>query len=171
MFREMTGDVLKAGAEAVAHGCNCMGAMGAGIAAAFAKRWPEMEAEYVTECQARRFRPGDVMPWAVDEGQACFDRGLRWVYNLGTQLYPGADARCEWIRTSVIGMLRHAELHSVGSIAVPRIGAGIGGLEWDQVRSILRELGDSTSVSLVAVSRPQADQPRFGFPDFRGSMV
>lgn len=38
--------------QAFAHGCNCQGSMGAGIAKTFRARYPEMYEEYRRRCKA-----------------------------------------------------------------------------------------------------------------------
>src|SRR5262245_30745605 len=65
-------------AQALAHGCNCQGSMGAGIAKGFRDRYPAMYEEY-RRCKAeyRRFNLGDAWLWKSD--------GRPWVFNLGTQ--------------------------------------------------------------------------------------
>jgi O-acetyl-ADP-ribose deacetylase (regulator of RNase III) len=62
--------------RAWAHGCNCAGAMGAGIAVEFKRRFPRMFEEYKLRCADGRFGLGDVFVWS--EGELT-------VYNLGTQ--------------------------------------------------------------------------------------
>src|SRR6516162_9555807 len=65
--------------QALAHGCNCQGSMGAGIATGFRDRYPEMYAEYRRRCKAepRQFNLGDAF-LSQAEGQP-------WVFNLATQ--------------------------------------------------------------------------------------
>src|SRR5262245_5324107 len=65
--------------EAFAHGCNCKGSMGAGIAKEFRARYPEMYEEYRRRCKAtpREFNLGDAFLWKEEEQP--------WVFNLATQ--------------------------------------------------------------------------------------
>src|SRR5579872_7145955 len=71
------GDIFATeGLTAFGHGCNCAGAMGAGIAIEFKRRWPRMFDEYRARCEDGRFGLGDVFVWA---------EGPHTVYNLGTQ--------------------------------------------------------------------------------------
>src|SRR5262249_36368471 len=67
------------GARAFAHGCNCQGSMGAGIARTIRARYPRMYEEYRSRCKAkpRRFNLGDCWLWKADDQP--------WVFNLGTQ--------------------------------------------------------------------------------------
>jgi O-acetyl-ADP-ribose deacetylase (regulator of RNase III) len=67
------------GAEALAHGCNCQGSMGAGIARGFRDRYPEMFEEYRRRCKAkpRKFNLGGAFLWKSE--------GKPRVFNVGTQ--------------------------------------------------------------------------------------
>ena len=48
------------GLDALAHGCNCAGAMGKGIAVHFRERFPNMYGEYKQRCADGRFTLGAV---------------------------------------------------------------------------------------------------------------
>lgn len=125
-------------AQAFAHGCNCQGSMGAGIAVGFRERYPEMYEQYRARCKAkpRQFNLGDVWLWKADERP--------WVFNLGTQERVWrARASYEAIETAVGRMRELADTEGVTSIAIPRIGVGYGGLSWKKVRAIVeRVFGD-----------------------------
>ena len=130
----LTGDLFvnRHQAEALAHGCNCQGVMGAGIAVGFRERYPRMFEEYRRRCKAkpREFNIGDVFFWKED--------GLPAVFNLGTQEdYCHARATCQAIEVALRAMKQRAGQEGITSIALPRIGAGYGGLAWKQVRTII----------------------------------
>jgi O-acetyl-ADP-ribose deacetylase (regulator of RNase III) len=124
---------------ALAHGCNCAGAMGAGIAVAFKARWPAMFAEYQTRCADGRFKLGDVFVWRAAETT---------VFNLATQPHWRAGAELAAIEASVGVMLRQGESLGLDHIAMPRIGAGLGGLAWDDVLSVIAPLAAASVVDL-----------------------
>ena len=46
-------------------------------------------------------------------------------------------------------MVELAELENIQNIGLPKIGAGLGGLDWQQVKSMLIEIGKNTSVDLI----------------------
>ena len=55
------GDIFSiSGISCYAHGCNCAGAMGKGIALQFKKRFPQMYLQYRKKCLQNQFHPGDV---------------------------------------------------------------------------------------------------------------
>jgi len=111
------------GAEALAHGCNCQGSMGAGVAVGFRERYPEMFAEYRRRCKAspREFNLGDAFLWKAG--------GKPWVFNLATQEGIGqVRVSYQAIEAALRSMLRQADRENITSIAVPRIGSAYGGL-------------------------------------------
>jgi O-acetyl-ADP-ribose deacetylase (regulator of RNase III) len=122
-------------AQALAHGCNCQGSMGAGIATGFRDRYPALFTEYRRRCQAepREFNLGDAFLWKADDRP--------WVFNLGTQEGVWrARASYEAIETALQSMRRQADREGIASIALPRIGAGYGGLSWRKVRAIVEKV-------------------------------
>lgn len=136
------GDLFLLQVPALAHGCNCAGAMGKGIAVEFRKRWPNMYEAYREASKDGSFRPGDVLPWRADN---------RVVYNLGTEEHWRKGARLEFIEQSVREMLRQAEAEGISAIGLPRLGAGHGKLPWSQVRGLLTQLAAASPVELVVV--------------------
>jgi len=118
------GDLFSVEADVIAHGCNCQGVMGAGIAKAFAAKFPSMYREYSKECYIGTYVPGDFMPWHENDVMGV---------NLFTQENPGADATYEAVVVSLIGVSQRIKrayaLHPV-IFAMPLIGCGIGGLHF-----------------------------------------
>ena len=135
---------------ALAQGVNCSGVMGAGIAPLFRSRWPDMYLAYRAACRSRTLTLGSVLPWVAPDG--------RTIYNLATQDRPGRHAVLGAVQDSVQAMLVHAEQTGVHRVALPRIGAGIGGLVWADVNTTLAFLADRSPVRVTVVSLP--DRPR-----------
>jgi N-glycosidase YbiA len=131
-------------ARAFAHGCNCQGSMGAGVARTFRARYPEMYEEYRRRCktQPRQFNLGDCWLWRQDD-QPC-------VFNLGTQEgFWRSRASYEAIETALRAMRRQADAQDITSIAIPRIGVGYGGLSWKKVRAIVEAVFGDWAGTLV----------------------
>jgi O-acetyl-ADP-ribose deacetylase (regulator of RNase III) len=118
-------------AEALAHGCNCAGSMGAGIAVGFRQRYPEMFEEYRRRCRAKppEFTLGSVFLWREESKPA--------VFNLGTQPRPGRGATYTAVEEALRAMRQTADAEGITSVAMPRIAAGYGGLSWEKVRAIV----------------------------------
>jgi O-acetyl-ADP-ribose deacetylase (regulator of RNase III) len=132
------GDIFDGKADAFCHGVNTKGVMG-GLAGEIAKRFPDLAHLYEAMCELRQLDGGDILPVFFDKW---------WIYNLVTQIEPGADARLDLIEETVAKMIEHAEVNGVKSINIPKIGSGIGGLKWDDVLSVITKAGEESSVVL-----------------------
>jgi O-acetyl-ADP-ribose deacetylase (regulator of RNase III) len=148
------GDIFATeGLRVFAHGCNCAGGMGAGIAIEFARRWPRMQEEYVARCADGRFGLGDVFAWT---------EGEHTIYNLGTQLHWKKKAQLPALTKALRTMLEMAPASGIERIGLPRIGAGLGGLDWTRVKRVLGEVGAETKVTLTVFEqfiRAKGDAP------------
>src|SRR2546423_1466176 len=118
-------------AEALAHGCNCAGSMGAGIAVGFRERYPAMFEEYRRRCKAKppEFTLGGVFFWRED--------GKPAVFNLGTQPRPGRGATYPAVEAALRAMRQLADDEGIRSIAIPRIAAGYGGPSWEKGKAVI----------------------------------
>ena len=118
----------------VAHGVNCQGKMGSGVAKAVRETWPSAYAVY------RR------APIGSDMIGSCLIVTIAerlFVANCYTQVFYGVGgkfARPEAIRESVGRAFEWAYYYNV-PLYMPKIGAGLGGLDWHkEVVPIIAEL-------------------------------
>jgi O-acetyl-ADP-ribose deacetylase (regulator of RNase III) len=129
----VTGDLFvnRVGAEALAHGCNCAGSMGAGVAVGFKARYPALFDEFRRRCKSKppEFTLGDVFLWRED--------GKPAVFNLATQPRPGRGATYSIVEVALKALRTAADEAGIRSIAMPRIAAGYGGLSWKKVRALI----------------------------------
>lgn len=128
------------GVRAYGHGCNCAGAMGAGVAIEFKRRYPRMFEEYAARCADGRFGLGDVFMWT---------EGDETVFNLGTQEHWRKKAQLPALAQALRKMVELAANGSIERVGLPRIGAGLGGLDWMRVKRVLEEVGKETKITLV----------------------
>jgi O-acetyl-ADP-ribose deacetylase (regulator of RNase III) len=126
----------------IAHGCNLLGSMGAGIAAQFKAAFPDMYTDYKMACARKVYKPGDVMWWPDDS-----DPPLE-IFNMFTQDRPGPCAKLEWVEAAIQELIRQAEHMNLFSIGMPMIGCGIGGLAENDVVYLLEKYASET-VTLV----------------------
>lgn len=128
-----------------AHGCNCAGAMGKGIALQFRNKFPELYKQYKKLCATKEFSPGDVFKYDYSDGT---------IYNLGTQKTWREKAQLKYIKQSLNLMLDMACVDNVGEIVMPAIGAGLGGMDWNEIKLLINEVANSfPSVNLYVVEQ------------------
>lgn len=141
-----TGDLFTTTAEGIGHGVNCRGLMGSGIAVQFRERYREMYPLYANLTSAGGLIPGECFTYRVGSAG---ERGS-WVFNIASQNQPGADARLEWLTAGVQAALTAAHRRGVRTLALPQIGCGIGGLNWDDVLPVLTQLAEESPVDIEA---------------------
>ncbi len=125
--------------RAYAHGANCAGAMDSGVSAAFKRRFPAMFEEYALRCSDGRFKLGDVFVW----GEGDFV-----VYTMGIQEHWKKRPKLAALARALDKTVALAARSGVERIALPRLGAGVGGLDWPRVRKVLTEVGAETDIEL-----------------------
>jgi len=116
-----------------AHGCNCAGAMGRGIALQFKEKFPKMYIEYKKMCKEGLFSLGEVYIYKYAKGT---------VFNLGTQATWKTKANIKAVESSLSKMLFYAHNNNIIKIALPKIGAGLGGLNWNDVKSVINKVAE-----------------------------
>ncbi|NQX85043.1 MAG: macro domain-containing protein [Flavobacteriaceae bacterium] len=129
------GNIFKLeGVSNYAHGCNCAGAMGKGIALQFKSKFPKMYDAYKTLCKQNDFNLGDVFAYDYEDGV---------VFNLGTQKTWRTKADYKAIEKSLNNMLGLCVRKKIYHVALPRIGAGLGGANWNKVKLIIQKVASS----------------------------
>ena len=124
------GDLFLSGAHTIAHGVNCAGKMGAGIAREFKRRYPQMFDEYRRRCSSGELRPGGYFLDKTTEP---------WVLNLATQ-DTTHGAALEHVRSCLEDFARYYSQEGIKSLAIPKIAAGLGGLDWNMIRDLIERV-------------------------------
>ena len=138
------GDLFTHSGGVLAHGVNAAGAMGAGIAVLFKKKWPGMYTEYHKECKEGNIVPGMAWKWESITGPLLTEQdrlaetvGVT-VYNLAIKSHWRNPASYNAIEASVDEMLIDMHQTRRKSVAMPWIGCGLGGLDQGYVTKILK---------------------------------
>ena len=129
MIELRAGDILRADAEALVNTVNCVGVMGRGIALQFKKAFPENFAAYAAACRRCEVRPGRMLVHELGHFA-----NPRYVINFPTKEHWRAKSKLEHIDEGLTALVAEARRLGLGSIAIPPLGCGLGGLRWDVVR-------------------------------------
>lgn len=136
------GDMFSRPSDAYAHGVNIRGVMGAGVAVAVKKKWPEMYAAYREECLSGALQAGSAFAYRTADG---------WVYNCASQDDPGRNARTAWLVRSLVAAYHHMNGVGVKTVSLPLIGGGIGGINPSEARRavemVARGLPDNDNIA------------------------
>jgi O-acetyl-ADP-ribose deacetylase (regulator of RNase III) len=149
MVEFRTGDILKSPAEALVNPVNCVGVMGRGLALQFKGKFPGNFKAYAAACGR-----GEVQPGRMFVFQTGSLTGPKYVVNFPTKRHWRDASRMEDIEAGLTTL--HAEVKERGicSIAIPPLGAGLGGLDWKQVRPIIVQAMSTLTAVQVIVFKP-----------------
>lgn len=144
MIKFVNGDLLESDAEALVNAVNTVGIMGKGIALQFKQRFPANTAAYEQACAANKVQTGRM--FVTDTGDLL---GARWIINFPTKQHWRGKSRLEWITAGLVDLHRTIVNLRIRSIAIPPLGAGLGGLDWAEVRPLIADsLEDLTGVRI-----------------------
>lgn len=132
MIRYVQGNLLDAQAEALVNAVNTVGVMGKGIALAFKQRFELNYGLYAAACRAGEVQVGRM--FVTETGELT---DPRWIVNFPTKQHWRQPAQLAWVTEGLADLHRFIRLNGVRSIAIPALGAGLGGLAWPDVRAAI----------------------------------
>ena len=130
MIEYKIGNILEEDAEALVNTVNCVGFMGRGIALQFKKAWPENFKAHAAACRRQEVQPGRM--FVFETGRLT---NPRYVINFPTKRHWRGKARIEDIEAGLKSLVAEIRQRGIRSIALPPLGAGLGGLDWARVRA------------------------------------
>lgn len=138
MITYLRGNLLEDDAQALVNTVNTVGVMGKGIALQFKQRFPANFVAYAQACKLGQVQTGRM--FVTEPGELT---GPRWVVNFPTKQHWRDPSRMECVVDGLQDLRDFLMSNAVQSIALPALGAGLGGLPWAVVRGhIEAALGD-----------------------------
>lgn len=128
MIEPARGDLLHSDAEAIVNTVNCVGVMGAGLALQVRRAFPDGYAAYAAACKRGEVAPGRMFVTATGR------TGPRWVIHFPTKRHWREPSRLADVEAGLPALVGEVRRLGIGSVAVPPLGCGLGGLAWSDVR-------------------------------------
>jgi O-acetyl-ADP-ribose deacetylase (regulator of RNase III) len=145
MIRFTQGNLLEAQVDAVVNTVNTVGVMGKGIALMFKERFPENYKTYAAACKAGDVRIGEMFVVSGVELD-----GPRWIINFPTKKDWRHPTKLEWVSSGLVALNEVIREKRIKSIAIPPLGCGNGGLDWDVVRPLIeKSMSDLADVEII----------------------
>ena len=155
MIEFTVGDILQADVEALVNPVNCVGVMGRGLALAFKAAFPGNFVAYERAC-AR----GDVLPGRMFVFATGHLARPKYIINFPTKRHWREKSRIEDIEAGLGALRDEVERLEIRSIAVPALGAGLGGLAWGMARKRIESaLADLPNTRVTVFEPSDAPQP------------
>ena len=154
MVEYKTGNILAEDVEALVNTVNCVGFMGRGIALQFKKAWPDNFKAYAAACRKNEVQPGRM--FVFETGQLV---SPRYIINFPTKRHWRGKSLIGDIDAGLEALVAEVRSRGIRSIAIPPLGAGLGGLDWADVRGrIERAMGALPDVRAIVFEPHQAPE-------------
>ncbi len=149
------GDLLRQDdVDAIVNTVNCVGVMGKGIALQFRNKFPENFQAYKAACDAGEVRTGRM--FIYDNGALARPH---FVINFPTKEHWRGDSKMKYIRDGLVDLVARIKDLNIRSIAVPPLGCGNGGLDWNDVRPLIETALSEVPELEVLLFEPGAPPP------------
>jgi len=128
-IKHTVGDLLEQRVDAIVNTVNTVGIMGKGIALQFKRKWPANAKAYEAACKREEVVPGKM--FVFDNG------GLiepKFIINFPTKRHWRHPSRMSDIDAGLVDLIAQVKRLGIRSIAIPPLGCGNGGLDWNEVR-------------------------------------
>ena len=152
MIEYLKKDITTVTEGVIAHGVNCRGAMGSGVAGALRRKYPQIFPRYSNICKMYDVNP-DWMLGMVDLVEVSSEpEPILLVANCFTQVYYGRDGKryadAEAVRRSINTAVQAAYGLAI-PFYMPKIGCGLGGLDWDgEIEPIVEEIANKYNTTI-----------------------
>lgn len=133
MIHYKTGNLLESNAEALVNTVNTIGVMGKGIALQFKNLFPNNFKLYSNACKNNEVKVGQLF---VTEEEALLV-GKKIIVNFPTKTNWRLPSEYQYIKDGLIDLVKVIKEKKIKSIAIPPLGSGNGGLDWNKVKPIL----------------------------------
>ena len=125
------GDIFKSKCEALVNPVNIKGIMGKGLALAFKTKYPAHFENYKRACQNGEMTTEKVLAYQEINGPM--------IICLATKADWRDSSKIEYVSAGLDDLINQIKALGIRSIAIPKLGCGLGGLDWGKVRPLIVE--------------------------------
>ena len=137
MIKFVSGDILQSKSLFIAQGVatESQEGMGTGLALKVSKKWPDAQKHFKQFTRSQKFQGGDIFVVRPSKSRP----GIIYIASQ-PDMYQASAA---YLNRGLRKLARYCEKHEVASVSLPKLGAGLGKLDWEEdVRPLmLKHLG------------------------------
>ncbi len=131
MIEFKQGNLLKSNLDALVNPVNCVGIMGKGLGLQFKQKFPENFLQYKDACDRQFVKLGQMY---ITKTGNLFPR---YIINFPTKYHWKDSSNIHSIQLGLKSLVKQINDLKICSIAIPSLGCGNGGLEWEKVKPII----------------------------------
>ncbi len=144
MIQYITGNILDSNAQALVNTVNTMGVMGKGIALQFKKAYPNNYKAYEKASKNEEVKVGKMFVM-LDSNTTT---GERIIINFPTKTNWRKPSEYKYIEDGLENLIQVINDKQIKSIAIPPLGAGNGGLNWEKVKKLIEQKLGHLNISI-----------------------
>jgi O-acetyl-ADP-ribose deacetylase (regulator of RNase III) len=127
------GNIFDSKCEALVNPINCVGVMGKGLAKQFKEKFPTMFVQYKTDCQVGLYSQMQIRIYNYDTKNPIY----KYIVCFPTKYYWKDASKYLYIVDGLKQLCIF--LPKIKSIAIPKLGCGLGELDWNIVKVLIEE--------------------------------
>ena len=132
------GDISESGANCIVNPVNCVGVMGRGVAKHIKEKFPWSVWPYEELCNR-----GDLVVGNIIAVKLTIDSEITLrtptILHVATKNHWRGKSRLNWVESCLISIKKFILRNSVDNIAIPKLGCGLGGLNWSDVEALFNK--------------------------------
>ncbi len=137
MIKLVTGDILMSNSAVIAHSVAPLDHFDSGLALSLRENYPAMVKDFRHYCHTHHPSPGEIFEWGGVEGKQIISlMGQDPVDSNHSKGHPG-KAKLQYIDKALKKLAHKAIENKYTSIALPKLGTGVGGLDWKEVYPLI----------------------------------
>ena len=150
MLNFKQGDIFEQDTEAIVNPVNCVGVMGRGLALTFRDRFPDNYREYARACHENQVVPGRMFVF-----KTYWNTNPQYIINFPTKRHWRDRSLLMDVQDGLEALAQEITDRHIASVAIPALGAGLGGLPWKPVRRAIESSLAGLERVEITVLEPQ----------------
>lgn len=130
MIEIQNGNLLESSAKCLVNAVNCEGFMGKGIAYQFKEKFPKNNKNYIADCKEHKLGVGNIL---------FFEENDKIIANFPTKNKWREKSQYSHIESGLKALKSGIIEQKLQSIAIPPLGCGNGGLDWNIVKQMIEK--------------------------------
>ena len=130
-----SGNILESDCQCLVNPVNTVGVMGAGLALQFKRTYPHMFKMYKLNCDNALLQVNRIMFYRQRN-----DPGGKIICLFPTKAHWRENSKLEYIEGGLKAFVKYYPSWKIESVAFPKLGCGLGGLDWENhVRPLMEK--------------------------------
>lgn len=134
------GDIFTSSCDFLINPVNTVGVMGKGLALEFKKRFPKNFQTYRKCCKDGSFVVGKLL--VVPENEKA-------IINFPTKVHWKDNSKIDYIELGLKKLKVAVQRYNIKSIAFPKIGCGLGNLDWNDVFPLIENFSNAINQDIL----------------------